>query len=70
MWVENGPAVELFILCGTQWKHHQGGTPKGLDYAAVDLVARVYKFTLDAEMFGKIQVLEREFIKVRCPSGD
>ena len=39
VWLENEPAVRLYIACITQWRMGPAG-PIGLDYAVVPLVAR------------------------------
>lgn len=65
MWQENVPAVELFLLCDTQWRYAPSGLVLGLDYPAVELVARMFGVELSADLFGRLQVLERELIKVR-----
>ena len=57
------PACELFLLCNTQWRIGNTG-PHGLDYAGVETVARLRGIDLTAELFGKIQYLESEYLRI------
>lgn len=56
---ENWPTVALFLDCSTQWRTAgMSGVPVGLDYAAVDLVARTTERTITPAMFAGLRVME------------
>lgn len=65
IWPEHWPAVELFLACATQWRMRQQpvgmtsmSVPCGLDYVAVEVVARARGVALTAEVLDALQVIE------------
>ena len=68
---ENEPAVELFIRSMTQWRYDTRGLPLGLDYAGVEAAARMLGVEDVRDAFGRLQVIEAEWVKaVREKHGD
>lgn len=74
MLAANVGAVELFQRCSTQWRYRTVYTPagmtaiglelpRGLDYRALEQVARIYGQELGEDLFARIQILEREYIQ-------
>lgn len=58
VWPENAVVVELFCACQTQWVRSPNGKVMGLNYAAVDVVIYRRRFSLDADGFAGLQVME------------
>lgn len=59
VWPENGPALELFLAAGTQWRHDRNG-PTGLDYAAVEALMRLRRTRKRdrADLLADVQIME------------
>ena len=55
---EEYEAVLLFSRVQTQWNAGMGGIT-GLNYLGVEAVARNLRVSLDADMFSRIQIMER-----------
>ena len=70
IWPEHWPAIELFLACGTQWRMRvqpagMGASlsvPCGLDYVAVEMVARVRGVGLTADVLEALQVIEMTIV--------
>jgi Phage related hypothetical protein (DUF1799) len=58
---ENQDALELFVACLTQWRTSLAGIT-GLDYRAVDIVARAHDIEIDRRTLGKIRILEHDMM--------
>jgi Phage related hypothetical protein (DUF1799) len=53
------PAVNLFLACCTQWRTAgMSGTVIGLDYVAVEAVARANRLKLTRRLLADLQVME------------
>lgn len=57
VWRECWPALNLFMACATQWRTTMQGRI-GLDYLAMDWVARRLDLEVGAELLGDVQELE------------
>lgn len=57
IWPEHRPALNLFMACRTQWRTTMHGR-LGLDYLAMDWVARRMDLEVDAALLDDIQVME------------
>jgi hypothetical protein len=55
---ENWPALVLFMRCQTQWNVGGMGHRIGLNYAGVEVVARIGEQPLTVELFDALQLLE------------
>lgn len=58
---DNGPAFRLFCALGSQWRFCAAGDSlrhTGIDYGAVEMVARMMRIDLDTEVFARLRVLE------------
>lgn len=64
VWPENWPAVDLFLLCQTQWRMGPGGIA-GLDYGAVLSVARLWGMKRLRETMADVQVIEAAILAER-----
>ncbi|MBU1040143.1 MAG: DUF1799 domain-containing protein [Proteobacteria bacterium] len=53
----NKPAWKLWTSCSTQWRVGMGGAV-GLDYLAVEMVAKTLGIRMDRPMLEKLQALE------------
>lgn len=60
---ENWETVELFLRCGTQWRI-QDGAVRGLDYCAVESVARMLKIDDIENVFLGVQIMERAALMI------
>ena len=61
------PALSLFLACATQWRRAGIiGRMVGLDYTAVEMVARIEGVTLTAAMLDDIRWLEAGAIDELC----
>lgn len=60
---ENWETVELFLRCGTQWRV-QEGVIRGLDYCAVESVARMLKIEDIETVFLGVQIMERAALMI------
>lgn len=58
VWDTLWPVVDLFLRCATQWRVAPMGGRMGLDYPALDWVARRHGVEIDAAVLADIQVLE------------
>lgn len=55
----NWDAFMLFLGTSTQWRTTgMGGTHTGLDYVAMEVVARAMEITIDKRIFWRIKVIE------------
>ncbi|MGE0256927.1 MAG: DUF1799 domain-containing protein [Alphaproteobacteria bacterium] len=60
---ENWPALQLFCALETQWRTAGiDGMATGIDYAAVEPVARLLSIAVDADLMARLRVLERTTI--------
>lgn len=57
VWPDNWPALELFLLCQTQWRTGPGGLV-GLDYGAVLAMASLWAVDRVRETMAGVQVIE------------
>ncbi len=57
------PAFQFFQRVSTQWRAGPGGI-FGLDYVAVDTLARIYKVDLSASMMDDIAIMESSAIEI------
>jgi hypothetical protein len=57
-------AFRLFQLCSTQWRTGMSGVT-GLDYVAVDFVARANGIKVGKKLLQWLQVMEGEALKQR-----
>lgn len=57
VWPDNWPALELFLLCQTQWRTGPGGLV-GLDYGAVLAMANLWAVDRVRETMADVQVIE------------
>lgn len=65
VWEENGPVLELFLACATQWRMDgMSGTVLGLDYPGVEALLRLRKVRDRAAVFADLQVMERAALEV------
>lgn len=61
---ENWGVLDFFCKLLTQWKRSpMSGVPEGLDYVAVEALARILKVDLAAPFMDSLQVLELSFIR-------
>lgn len=59
------PAVILFLSLETQWRHAgMVGLRTGLDYSAVEPVARLLGIAADGDLLRDLRVLEGEALRV------
>lgn len=59
VWPENEGAVVVFLAMGTQWRRAgTAGIATGLDYAALPVVCRAERRRLDADLLGRLRVIE------------
>lgn len=62
---DNWDAVRLFNSCRTQWRRAGlNGARVGLDYVAVEIVAKAKKIGVSEETFGGVQVMEAESLRI------
>ena len=57
VWLENWPAVELFMRCQTQWRTGPAGL-LGLDYGAVLAMANLWSVGRAREVMSGVQIIE------------
>ncbi|SOE00683.1 DUF1799 domain-containing protein [Caenispirillum bisanense] len=62
-WPENWPALRIFLASATQWRVAHGGR-SGLDYPAVEWVAKRHGIEIDADCLDRLQVLETTALEV------
>ena len=62
---ENIDVWELWMAVQTQWRTSFGGLI-GLDYLAVENVARILKIDLDDWNLEKIQAMEKHVLRKQC----
>lgn len=69
---ENVDAVRIFVRLQSQWKVSSLSAGRkavlvytGLDYTAVPVVAAALGITVDDNVLGKINVMERESMRIR-----
>nr|WP_258197844.1 DUF1799 domain-containing protein [Pseudomonas capeferrum] len=69
VWPDAWPALRLFEALGTQWRLGQG-TPTGLDYTAVPLVASMLGIGRHdlSDIFPDLRVMEVEALAVMAES--
>lgn len=58
---ENRAALDVFLACLTQWRTSLAGIT-GLDYHAVEIIAKAYEITIDKSFFEKIRILEHDMM--------
>ena len=58
----NGPAWTLWSLACTQWRVGMNG-PVGLDYGAVQQLARLYEINLTPGVLTKLRTLEAQVLE-------
>jgi hypothetical protein len=63
LWEENVPVVELFMKTIRQWRT-AGEQFLGIDYVALDVVAKLSNMALDAEVFNDFQVMEARAVEL------
>lgn len=63
VWDTHWPIVQVFLACATQWRVAPMGGRSGLDYPAVEWVARRHDLEIDAAALVDLQVLETEALK-------
>lgn len=64
---ENRPAVTLYLAAQTQWRYAStgmGAVRVGLDYPAVDVVAKTIGLDDNIDAFYGLQEIERELLKI------
>lgn len=59
---ENWSAVRLFLACETQWNKSALGSPSGLRYEGVQVIAQRLKLDTP-EVWRQLQVMERVALK-------
>lgn len=64
IWPENWDAFRLFLRASTQWRSAPHGGRMGLDYLAVEWVARRLDIEVDEPVFTALQVMEIEALAV------
>ena len=64
LWPDNAPTFELFLRCATQWRVAPMGGVIGLDYSAVEWVARVCGVQVDAERLDDLRQMEATALSV------
>lgn len=57
LWMEHGPAVNLFQRLQTQWRTTSNGVI-GLDYGVALQLAPIWGITVDTDLMDNLQVLE------------
>lgn len=57
LWEENLPVVELFVRSIRQWRT-AGEVFLGIDYVALETVAKLSHIELTSELFGDFQIME------------
>lgn len=63
LWEENIPVVELFMKTIRQWRT-AGDQFLGIDYVALDVVAKLGDTALDAEVFNDFQTMEARAVEL------
>lgn len=65
VWEEHVPAVSLFLACATQWRTAVLPSGErftlrrtGLDYVALETIARIQSIAIDGALFHQLQILE------------
>lgn len=59
VWSENEAAVLTFLAMDTQWRRAgMSGIPTGLDYTVLPVVCRAHRRRLDANLLGRLGVIE------------
>ena len=61
--------LQLFIAMGTQWRVGMGGAT-GLDYAALQVVAKAMGVKLKRSVLDGIRVMENEALRVMSAQRD
>ena len=61
MWPENWAALDLFLLCKTQWRTGPAGL-LGLDYGAVLAMANLWSVDHVRETMTDVQIIEAEIL--------
>ena len=63
VWLDNWPAVEMFLRCQTQWRTTASGVC-GLDYSAVEWLFRLYEVEDQPAVLEDLQVMEAAAVKI------
>lgn len=58
VWEEHWDVVMMFLRCQTQWRTSGMGGVIGLDYGAVEWMARLYEISDPRAMLEDLQVIE------------
>jgi len=58
---ENRAALDVFMASLTQWRTSLAGIT-GLDYRAVDIIARAHSVRIDKRFLEKIRILEHDML--------
>lgn len=70
VWQDNAETLNLFLRMATQWRPSpMGGGLIGLDYIALEAVARIVRFDLSPEAFDDVQAMERAALAVLNSRG-
>jgi hypothetical protein len=64
LWSQHNTVVRLFSSCLSQLRTTGMGGIVGLDYSALDLVARWIGITMDSLTLSQLQVMEAEMVSV------
>ncbi|MFH0351028.1 MAG: DUF1799 domain-containing protein [Chromatiales bacterium] len=64
VWEEHVSAIALFEACATQWRRSPLGGLMGLDYAAMEVVARATGILIDRTLLDYIRLMEAEVIRL------
>lgn len=68
---ENWEAMQVFLMCGTQWRRAgMAGVPVGLDYAAVRVVCAARRIRLGAALLAKLRDIEAGAIAAFAAQAD
>lgn len=65
IWPGNVTAVNVFLACGSQWRHAgMAGLPTGLDYDGVESAMRLMGEDSNPGLFADIQAMEQAALAV------
>lgn len=69
LWAQHNAVVKLFSACLSQLRLTGMGGIIGLDYVAVNLVARWLGITMDSFTLSQLQIMEAEMVSVLSSSS-
>lgn len=60
---DNTEPLEVFLVCGGQWRFRQDGRLMGMDYAALHATMAMLDIGNKAQTFADVRVMEQALIK-------